>query len=93
MRKATSELMAELRELYGNRCFYCGSKMYLQFAHLQPTKLKGMSRGSRKRYYDIKNNPGKYELLCKECHKSLDSGERFYFSNAIFGREYGFDIL
>ena len=86
-----SQRMEQLREKYGNRCFYCGSKKYLQFAHLLPTRCVGMGRGIRKRYHDIKKNTGKYELLCKECHHSMDNREEFRFTDAVYGKGYGFD--
>lgn len=44
-----------------------------------------MGRGSIDRYYDIKNNLLKYELLCAECHYSFDNHQTFKFSNAVFG--------
>ena len=81
-------LKSQLLQHYNNRCFFCGSKVNLQFAHIQPTKLKGPNRGRFVRYYDIKNNLLKYELLCKECHIAYDNNTEFEFSNAVFGKSY-----
>jgi hypothetical protein len=61
-----------LRDERGNRCRRCGSRVKLEFAHVQATALQGRSRGSIHRYYDIKKNPGAYELLCRDCHRDFD---------------------
>lgn len=46
----------------------------LEFAHLpgKPTNLDGRGRGKPERYYDIKQHPECYVLLCVECHTELD---------------------
>lgn len=62
----------ELKEEFGNECFKCGSTENLEFAHLKPTDLKGEGRGKPNRYYDIKNNPECYGLMCDKCHKEYD---------------------
>ena len=64
--------MDELRNQFGGKCKNCGSKKKLEFAHILPTKLCGRnSRGSGERYFDIKNNPSSYVLLCSICHKRI----------------------
>ena len=80
-----SELRKRLLQHYNNRCFFCGSAKELQFAHMRPTKLQGMGRGSMHRVYDIKNNLLNYELLCRECHESFDNNKEFKFSNQVYG--------
>jgi hypothetical protein len=79
-------LKSQLLQHYNNRCFFCGSTINLQFAHIRPTKINGQGRGRITRYYDIKNNLLKYELLCEECHTAYDSKTDFKFSNAVFGK-------
>lgn len=62
----------KLRKAFGGACRICGSTEKLQFAHLEPTNVKGRGRGRKERYYDIKNNPDSYILLCEPCHRTLD---------------------
>ena len=62
----------ELKKEFGNRCEFCGSENDLQFAHIVPTKLRGMGRGKKNRYYDIRNHKTDYLLLCKDCHYKFD---------------------
>ena len=58
----------ELRKTFPNRCSHTGTKK--QFAHTKKTPLTGIKgRGRKERYYDIKNHPNSYKLLCKKCHK------------------------
>lgn len=71
--------MKKLRAERGNRCEHCGLKLQirkrqpnLQFAHLEPTELKGRGRGQNHRICDIARNPRKYMLLCELCHLKLD---------------------
>lgn len=64
--------MDELRKQFGGKCENCGSNEELQFAHILPTELCGKnSRGSSDRYYDIRNNPRSYRLLCRICHNKI----------------------
>lgn len=58
----------------GNACEYCRSIQDLEFAHIKPTKLKGMGRGKDRRAYDIKRNPDSYMLMCQKCHRAFDKG-------------------
>lgn len=74
-----SELMDVLREARGGKCKDCGYVGYLEFAHVKPTDIKRngagrkrRGRGGRDRYYDIKNNPDCYRLLCRDCHDVMD---------------------
>lgn len=62
----------DLRMQFGNRCEMCGDPFGLEFAHLVPTKRIGLGRGKKAQYYDIKNHPDAYMLLCKRCHKKID---------------------
>jgi hypothetical protein len=41
---------------------------------VRPTELRGRSRGSRARLYDIRRHPECYLLLCRLCHRQLDAG-------------------
>ena len=61
-----------LRKFYGNKCINCNSKIKIEFAHILPTKLKGLGRGKPERIKDIKENPKCYILLCNKCHKEFD---------------------
>lgn len=70
LRKWYKRKFAELRKQYGNKCYFCHTSTDLEFAHIEPTSLKGMGRGRQQRYYDIKNNPTKYLLTCKK-HNEL----------------------
>ena len=67
------EAFRKLREAYGGKCAICGSMERLEFAHVQPTKLSGRSRGRKERYYDVSNNPECYMLLCHDCHRDYDN--------------------
>jgi hypothetical protein len=48
--------------------------MSLQFAHIKDTGLNGIGRGRKERYYDIRNHPDSYALLCEDHHKAYDAG-------------------
>lgn len=72
-----SRKMKELRASRGNACEACGvtqarAELHypngLEFAHLQTTTVNGRGRGLAVRYYDIRNHPDSYALLCRDCH-------------------------
>ena len=86
--------MDELRNQFGGKCKNCGSKKKLEFAHILPTKLCGdNSRGSKERYFDIKNNPSSYVLLCSICHGRIgDTSEMRQFHEQHYKQKYGEDI-
>lgn len=70
-----------LRKARGGRCLDCGSGKDLEFAHIKETTLSGRnSRGRKERYYDIKNNPQCYVLLCEPCHGTRDKKIFHYIS-------------
>ena len=48
----------------------------LEFAHISPTGLSGIGRGSDRRYLDVEKNPGSYRLLCWQHHDELDGVKR-----------------
>lgn len=50
----------------------CGSTERLEFAHLEPTDLKGWGRGRKERIYDVIRYPWKYGLKCHDCHFLYD---------------------
>lgn len=62
----------KLREEFGGCCRICESKDDLEFAHRRDNGFKGKGRGRKERYYNIKNNPSDYALLCKPCHRAFD---------------------
>ena len=61
-----------LIEKFGGRCAHCGLDQDLEFAHTEPTGLKGPSRGSFYRVRDIMLHPQCYLLLCMTCHDLFD---------------------
>lgn len=69
----------DLKEAVGGRCFTCnrrGTKAnQLEFAHLEPTALSGMGRGSHHRRLDVLKHLSSYSYLCKECHHKFDKGK------------------
>jgi len=66
--------MVRLRNSFANCCLYCGGEEKLEFAHVNPTDLKGWGRGRKERYYDIVKHPDDYVLFCKGCHRDYDNG-------------------
>lgn len=66
--QARGNVCEECREAYNmNR-----TMPNLQFAHVSPTKLRGMGRGKWARVCDIRAYPDAYRLLCEPCHKKQD---------------------
>ena len=72
MNQWITKAICNLRKAYRNRCFLCDKKGKLEFAHIKPTDLSGRGRGRKERYYNIKNNPASYMLLCRSCHEAFD---------------------
>lgn len=66
------EKRKQLIKLFGGMCVLCWTTENLEFAHIKPTKLNGLGRGRKERYYDVKNNPKSYVLMCKKCHERFD---------------------
>jgi len=66
----------ELIDQFGGKCQNCGGTENLELAHKEPTGLNGRGRGSWHRYYDVRKNPEKYWLACKDCHKEYDREDR-----------------
>ena len=68
-------LRKHLKKEYGDVCNYpnCNETKRLEFAHICPTRLCGMGRGSTHRAKDVRDNPHAYTLLCKEHHREYDS--------------------
>ena len=63
----------------GKRCEWCGRKETvknpIQMAHVKPTGLRGIGRGSAHRIQDWINHPEDYAYICsgeKSCHDALD---------------------
>lgn len=68
-----NRILNSIRALYSNSCVLCKGKDELEFAHLERTGLSfSDGRGKFKRTSDILRNPGKYTLLCRECHHDFD---------------------
>jgi len=90
-----NRLFNELRQAFGGKCVVCGQLYSLEFAHLKETGLDGEGRGQRKRYYDIKNHPDAYTLMCKKHHEKFDHQYedklKWLQENAKF--KYQFDII
>ena len=63
---------ALLIEAYGGKCEACPETCDLEFAHIKPTKCKGMGRGKYRRLRDILAHPKSYRLLCMTCHDLMD---------------------
>ncbi len=68
------KMRLDLISSFGGECYYCPEKdpEQLVFAHLEDTEISGRGRGRKERYYDVKNNPRSYRLMCVECHKQHD---------------------
>lgn len=64
--------LRRLREEFGGRCGDCGSTLALEFAHQEPTFLKGRGRGLPQRVHDISRHRENYKLLCRLCHMAHD---------------------
>lgn len=77
-RKRQQKYLNKLKEIclhhYGNRCQYynCTETTKLEFAHLEPTGVKGAGRGKQTRLLDVHKNFDKYTLLCHKHHHELD---------------------
>lgn len=66
----------ETIEAFGAACAHCGLQWDLEFAHKEPTRVKGRGRGKSRRLADIRKHPEKYLLLCVECHATFDGRQR-----------------
>lgn len=73
--KWARRLRRKLKKEWGNVCNYpsCNETKKLEFAHICPTCLNGMGRGSTHRVKDVRDNPHAYTLLCKQHHLEYDS--------------------
>lgn len=67
----------QLIEDSGGKCAQCPSTERLEFAHLEPTGLRGRGRGRKNRLFDILKHPEKYVLLCGLCHDEMDGLHRY----------------
>lgn len=59
----------------GNKCRRCGSRFSLEMAHRSPTEVVGKGRGRAARVRDWLENPRRYVLLCRWCHREFDKLE------------------
>lgn len=73
----TKRRWKQLIEDSGGKCAQCPNTEALEFAHLEPTGLRGRSRGRKERLYDILKHPEKYVLLCIYCHDEMDGLYRY----------------
>ena len=62
----------KLIQIFGGSCKTCGGADMLEFAHIEPTDVIGIGRGSYQRVKDVLSNPEAYTLLCQPCHKEKD---------------------
>jgi len=69
----TRKMRRLLIKSFGGKCFKCGKKKKLQFAHHEPTGLEGRGRGRENRIHDVMQNPHCYGLLCERCHREYDA--------------------
>lgn len=67
----------QLIEEFGAKCAKCPQTWDLEFAHLEPTGLKGEGRGKSRRLADILKHREKYRLLCIHCHDEFDGLRRY----------------
>jgi hypothetical protein len=68
--------MQKFRDFYGGVCMFCKSSNQLQFAHIKPTKCKGLAGGGgHARISDIGSHLDCYRLLCKTCHYNMGGPE------------------
>ena len=81
-------MVGEQKRRFGGKCEKCGSTENLEFAHIAKTPLKGKGRGSMHRYYDIKNHPMSYALMCHRCHEQED-----ILLNTYMGYKYRSDYI
>ena len=73
--KRYQKLRRSLIKFFGSKCVRCGRKpqyKHFHFAHLIPTDVVGMGRGSWVRLKDVCKNPDCYVLLCRTCHDVFD---------------------
>jgi len=82
---SNEEVRRKLDKIKKGTCSLCGKfSRELEFAHREPTGLKGAARGRNRRYYDYINNRDKYILICPECHDDyFDS----FFYRKLLGEE------
>lgn len=79
----TASLRARLRDAFGGGCGWCGGpeepERYggrLEWAHVYPTGLDGLGRGSRHRLLDVARHPFSYVLVHKKpCHEEMGGPE------------------
>lgn len=73
-RRLKERALALFAEFFGPFCQHCGNEDVddLEFAHLEPTNIRGPSRGWERRYLDVLKNRWSYTLLCWDCHLAFD---------------------
>jgi 5-methylcytosine-specific restriction endonuclease McrA len=72
-RKALRKKLIEERNSTCSKCgkVFRGASPNAHFHHIRETGVGGMGRGRERRLYDIKNNPERYVLLCRDCHTKI----------------------
>lgn len=68
----TRQKRQELIKEFGGKCCICGTTEKLEFAHKQPTEIKGEGRGKYQRIKDILTHKESYALTCKEHNKDVE---------------------
>jgi hypothetical protein len=79
-----AEDMADLRLQFGGLCQGCGARHSmkkgkigpLEFAHKRgvPQDNGGPGRGANRRFYEVRDHPERFYLLCWSCHCKYDRG-------------------
>jgi len=65
-------LQSRLYTHFGGHCRDCDVMFPLEFAHLEPTGLRGPGRGRKARLLDVQRNLNSYALMCRFHHDLFD---------------------
>lgn len=69
-RKTANALLRELRTERGNKCFDCGIiSKFPEFHKLPAPELEQIIKDLEQTANSIRDNPERYVLLCKKCHR------------------------
>lgn len=76
-------LRTKLVSDFGGKCEHCGIPAIevsdsvlaekLEFAHRIGERISGNNRGRNSRLREVRNNPSRFLLLCRKCHKKYDA--------------------
>lgn len=66
-------------------CELCGDfHLNNEYSHIRKTRLNGIGRGLKYRFYDFIKKRHHYMLLCKSCHDGVDGRELLHKHKDIF---------